>query len=330
MVDVAPGELGDMDQAVHPVEVDERAEVDDVRDLAVDDVARVEAVEDRLPHLLALVLEHGPAREHDVVARAVELDHLRAQLLAEKLVEVLDAADVDQGGRQKAAHTEVEDQAALDDLDHLPNHRLARLGRALDLLPRELEARALLGEDQPAFRVLLREHERVDLFADLYLVLGVDRAANRELGDRDHAFRLVADVDENLVLVDPDDRAVDDLALVDRRERGVVVRDELAFWVGRADRGVVEVRRRRLGLYGLGFWVDCVVRQSGGQYSLGGSGSIWRFGPGSRARRRGSRRAARRSSDDPRLERRGVRSRGFRRGGRRPRAGSSSGRTRRR
>ena len=33
MVDVAPGELGDVDQAVHAVEVDERAEVDDVGDL---------------------------------------------------------------------------------------------------------------------------------------------------------------------------------------------------------------------------------------------------------------------------------------------------------
>jgi hypothetical protein len=57
-----------VDQAVHAVEVDEGAEVDDVRDLAVDDVARVEPVKDRLAHLLALVLEHGAAREHDVVA----------------------------------------------------------------------------------------------------------------------------------------------------------------------------------------------------------------------------------------------------------------------
>ena len=118
VVDVAPGELGDVDQAVHAVEVDEGAEVDDVRDLAVDDVARVEPVEDRLAHLLALVLEHGAAREHDVVARAVELDHLAAELLAQELVQVLDAADVDERRGQEAAHAEVEDQAALDDLDH--------------------------------------------------------------------------------------------------------------------------------------------------------------------------------------------------------------------
>src|SRR6185436_13652906 len=86
MVDVAPGELGDVNQAVHAVEIDERAEVDDVRDLAVDDVARVEPVEDRLAHLLALVLENGATGEDDVVPRPVELDHLAAELLAEELV----------------------------------------------------------------------------------------------------------------------------------------------------------------------------------------------------------------------------------------------------
>ena len=40
MVHVAPRKLGDVDEAVHPVEVDERAEVDDVGDRALDDVAR--------------------------------------------------------------------------------------------------------------------------------------------------------------------------------------------------------------------------------------------------------------------------------------------------
>ena len=154
-----------MDQPVHPVEIDERAEVDDVRDRALDDVARVEPVEDRLTHLLALVLEDGAAREHDVVARAVELDHLAAELLAEELVEILDAADVDERRREEAANAEVEDQAALDDLDHPAVDGLAALGRRLDRLPGELEAGALLREEQAPLRVLLRHHERVDLVA---------------------------------------------------------------------------------------------------------------------------------------------------------------------
>jgi hypothetical protein len=241
MVDVAPRKLGDVDQAVHPVEVDEGAEVHDVRDLTVDHVARVEPVEDRLPHLLALVLEDGAAREHDVVARAVELDHLAAQLLAEELVQVLHAADVHQRGRQEAAHAEVEDETALDDLDHLAVHGLARLGRALDRLPRHLEARALLGEDQTALGVLLGEDECVDLVSEADLVGRIHGAPNRQLRDRDHALRLVADVDQHLVLVHAHDGAVHDLALVDRREGRVVVRNALAVLRRRPDAGLVEL-----------------------------------------------------------------------------------------
>ena len=119
VVDVRPRQLGDVDQAVDAVEVDERAEVDDVRDLALDDEARLQAVEDLLALLLALLLQHRAAREHDVVARAVELDDLALDRVAHVLVEVRHAADVDQRGGQEAAHAEVDDEAALDDLDDL-------------------------------------------------------------------------------------------------------------------------------------------------------------------------------------------------------------------
>src|SRR5680860_800400 len=98
MVDVAPGKLGDVDQTVDPLEVDEGAEVDDVGDLAVDHLAGLEPVEDLLANLLALFLQHGAPREHDVVAATVQLDHFALERLAEELVEVVDAADVDQRG----------------------------------------------------------------------------------------------------------------------------------------------------------------------------------------------------------------------------------------
>ena len=235
VVHVAPRELGDVDEAVHAVEVDERAEVDDVRDLALDDVPGAEPVEDRLAHLLALVLEDGATGEHDVVARAVQLDDLAAQLLAEEVVEILDAPDVHERRREEAPHAEVEDEAALDDLDDLARDRLAGLGGRLDPLPCELEAGALLREDEPALGVLLREHERVDLLAHRNLVRRVDRAADGQLGDRDDALRLVADVDEHLVLVHPDDRAVHDFSLVDLGEGSVVVGDELPVGACRPD-----------------------------------------------------------------------------------------------
>ena len=129
VVDVRPRQLGDVDEAVDAVEVDERAEVDDVRDLALDDEAGLQAVEDLLALLLALLLEHRAAREDDVVARAVELDDLALDRRAQELVEVRHAADVDERGGQEAAHAEVDDEAALDDLDDRALDRLAATRR---------------------------------------------------------------------------------------------------------------------------------------------------------------------------------------------------------
>jgi hypothetical protein len=194
-----------------------------------------EPVEDRLAHLAPLLLEHGAAGEDDVVAAAVQLDDLAAQRLGHELVEVLDAPDVHERGGQEAAHAEIEDEPALDDFDDRALHRLPALGGGLDPLPRHLEARALLGEDEAPLGVLLRHHQRVDLVAEVHLVRGVDRPPDGELGDRDDAFRLVADVDEDLVLIDADDLAAHDLALVDHGEGRVVVGNQLAVGTTRPD-----------------------------------------------------------------------------------------------
>ena len=229
---------------------------------SLDDVARVEAVEDPLPLLLALLLEHGAARKHDVVARAIQLDDLALELLTEELVEILHAADVDQRRGQEAAHAEVEDETALHDLDHAAGDRFALLVSALDRLPRDLEPRALLGEDQPSFGVLLRQHERCDVVAERDLVLGVDRAPDRQLGHRDHALRLVADVHEHLVLVDADDGAVHHLPLFDRGEGRLVIGDELAALGVSCPDAFLEPRV-----------VDGLVRHAASQYTGGSQGS---------------------------------------------------------
>src|SRR3984957_514521 len=116
-----------MDEAVNSVEIHESAEVDDVGDLPLHNQTGLQAVEHLLAHLLALLLEHRATREHDVVARAVELDHLRLDLSAHVLVEVGHATDINERCRQEAAPPEVDDQTALDHLDDRADHRLARL-----------------------------------------------------------------------------------------------------------------------------------------------------------------------------------------------------------
>src|ERR1700754_1191362 len=244
MVDVAPGKLGDVDQAVDAVEIDEGAEVDDVGDLAFDHLAGLEPAEDLLADLLALLLEHRAAREDDVVAAAVELDDFALERLGHELVQVVDAADVDQRGGQEAAHPEVEDETALDDLDDAAFDRFAGLGG-------DLEAGALLGEDQAALGVLLGEDQRVDLLAELDLLGRIDRLADRELVGGNDALGLVADVDEDLVFVDADDLAVDDVALVEGDHRRRVIGDDLAVDLQQqAARALYGggTRRRRQGL----------------------------------------------------------------------------------
>jgi hypothetical protein len=121
-----------------------------------------------------------------------------------------------------------DDESALHDLDDRALDRLAGLRGALDPPPRALEAGALLGQDQAPVLVLLGEHQGVHLLAQGDLLGGVDRAPDRQLVLGDDAFGLVADVDQHLVLVDPDDLAGHDVALAEGDQRGVVVGDHLA------------------------------------------------------------------------------------------------------
>ena len=129
---------------------------------------------------------------------------------------------------RKPRTPEVDDQAALDDLDDGALDRLAGLGGGLDLAPGLLEAGALLGQQQAAVLVLLGEDQRVDLLAQLDLVVRVDRLADRQLAERDDPLALVADVDQDLVLVDLDDLARNDVALLEGDDGRVVVGDDLA------------------------------------------------------------------------------------------------------
>jgi len=285
MVDVRPTELADVDETVDAVEVDERPEVDDVRDGALDDVADVELVDDLLADLLALLLEDRAPREHDVVAVAVHLDDTAVELLPDVFGKILHAADVDQRGREEAADAEVEDEAALDDLDHGALHRSARLVGLLDTLPGLLEARPLLAEDETPVGVFFLHDERVDLLAELHLVRGVDVLADGELVDGDDAFALVSDVDEDLVLVDAHDLSGDDVAFGKDRDGRVVVRhdlavdlDEVAF-AALDDLGSVAGQRRRRGGGRLGGGGLGGRRLGGGAHGRGGGrgGGLGRF-----------------------------------------------------
>ena len=177
VVDVLPGQLGDVHQTVDAAEVHERTEVDDRGDDARADLALGELVEELAAHLGLGLLQPLTTGEDDVVAVLVELDDLRLDLAAHVGLEVADAAHLDQRRGEEAAQADVEDQAALDDLDDGAGDDLVGFLLRLDRAPGALVLCALLGQDQPAFLVLLLEDEGLDLVADLDdLVAGRRRA----------------------------------------------------------------------------------------------------------------------------------------------------------
>ena len=136
-------------------------------------------------------------------------------------MQVADATQVDERRGQEAAQADVDDEAALDDLDDRTADDAVGFLLRLDVAPRALVLRALLRQDQAAVLVLLGEDERFEALAERHDLVGVDVVADRQLLRGDDALGLVADVEEHLVRVDLDDFTGDDVAVVERDDRGV-------------------------------------------------------------------------------------------------------------
>src|SRR6478609_2790854 len=210
MVDVLPGQLGHVHQAVDTAEIDEGAEVDDRGHHTLADRALLQLVEELTAHLGLGLLQPGTTREHHVVAVLVEFDDLGLDLLADIRLQIADATHLDQRRGQEAAQADVEDQAALDDLDDGALDGLVLLLELFDGAPGTLVLSAFLGQDQAAFLVLLGEDQGFDLIADGHNLVGVHVVLDGELTGRDDAFGLVTDVEQDLVTVNLDDGSLDD------------------------------------------------------------------------------------------------------------------------
>ena len=242
-----------MDQAVHPVEVDEGAEVDDVRDLCPRRRRPAEAVEDLLarPPCAPPRAPRGARGRRCCAQRFSSITLQRSSWPRNSSRSCTRRMSTSEAGRKpRTPRSRI--RPPLTTSITRPSTGSPDSAARLDALPGDLEAGALLREDQATLGVLLGQHERVDLVAERDLVGRIDRAADRELADRDDAFRLVTDIDEHLVLVDPDNRAVDDLPLLEGDDRRSVVGNDMAVdleqqAVGPLDGSPLGCRGRRGG-----------------------------------------------------------------------------------
>src|SRR5438445_775837 len=212
-----PAHVGHVQEPVDPAEVDERPVVGDVLDGAGEHHSLGEDLERMLLLLLTLLLEDRPAREHDVAAAAVELDHLGADRLADHRGQVLHRPEVHLGARQERLDPDVDGEAALDDLDDAALDRRPLLVGLGDRVPDLDLVGLVLREDDEAFGVFLGLEVDLDLLAHLR-----QDAVAVELLDRDRALALVADVDEHLARADVDHASADHLALLELGHAGLV------------------------------------------------------------------------------------------------------------
>ena len=222
----------------------------------------VQLVEELAAHLGLGLLQPGAAGQHHVVAVLVELDDLGLDLLADVRLQIADATHLDQRCGQEAAQADVEDQAALDDLDDGALDGLVLFLELFDGAPGALVLRTLLGQDQAAFLVLLGEDQGFDLIADGHNLIGVDVVLDGELAGRDDAFGLVTDVEQDFVTVNLDDRPFDDVAIVevfdgfvDGGEKVLARADVVDGYLRRGDGGTWHV----VGLLRTGWIVGTVV-----------------------------------------------------------------------
>ena len=227
MVNVLPGELGDVDEAVDAAKIDECAEVDDGRDDAFANLALLELREEGLANLGLGLLEVLTTGQNHIVAVLVELEHLGLDLLADVRREIAHAAHLDKGGRKEAAQADVDDQAALDGLDDGALDDAVVFLDLLDVAPGALVLGALLGQDETPFLVFLRDDKGFDGVADLDDIIRIDVLLDGKFAGRNYTFGLVADVQENLVVIDLDDGALYQITIVEVLDGGIDCLDEV-------------------------------------------------------------------------------------------------------
>src|SRR6202045_2551544 len=212
VIDPAPGDIGDVQQAVDAAEVDECAVIGDVLDHAVDDLALFEVLHQFLALLGAGLFEHRAAPHHDVAAAAIHFQDLERLRIVYQGRDVADRADIDlRAGQEGDRAVEVDGEAALDLVEDDAVHLLVVVEGLLELAPALLAARLVARQHGFAERILDAVEKHLDHVADLDFAFA---AGSCEFAQRHAAFGFEADVDDGHVLLDRNNGALDDGAFL--------------------------------------------------------------------------------------------------------------------
>ena len=166
MPDAAPTHVGNVEQAVEAVEVDESAEIGDIIDGAIADVARGHFGQELDPFVVALLFDQFAAGQDDVLAFLVDLDDLKFVSVADKTGKVLGRDNVNLRRGQESFHADVDQQTAFDRGLDFAHDGAAFVANRQDLVPVPLKFGFFLGQDDHPVLVLELLDEHIDFIAD--------------------------------------------------------------------------------------------------------------------------------------------------------------------
>ena len=208
---------------------------------AADLLADLQAAEELVPLLAALLVESDLLREDQAVGLAVDLEDLEAELAADvrlqllgdllgrvaRLIVLRPAREVhDLADRDEAADAAVDDEATLVVVDDRGVDDRAGLELLLHRAPLALEPGPAQGEDRVALLGFRLQHVDEDYVPDRQLRSGFGMPTV-ELAVGDDTLALGADVDEDLVSIDPNDCAFDDVTVLEAPDVRVLLGQQL-------------------------------------------------------------------------------------------------------
>ena len=214
MIDALPGDVGHMQETVDTAQIDERAVVGNIFDDAVNNLA-LGKILNKLGALLGAGLFHdGAARHDDIAAATIHFQDLEGLAHMHQGTDVADRADIDLAAGEKRNRTaKIDGETTLDAAE---DHAINALVLAVVLLeagPGFLAARLVARQDRFAHRIL----DALEI--DLDRVAGGDLGVLAGLGkflERNAPFGLETDIDDDKVVLDGNDLALDHAAFACR------------------------------------------------------------------------------------------------------------------
>src|SRR5579884_1038998 len=116
MFDARVAELAVVDQAVDTAEIHERTELRKTNDHAFPDLSDFKRAEQFLLFRVEFFFENQTLRKHDAMALVIEIDDFEPEFFADEFVEIADRLTANLRRRNEAAHAQIDQYAAFDDL----------------------------------------------------------------------------------------------------------------------------------------------------------------------------------------------------------------------